>query len=107
MARTWNCSRSVLGSRPQHIYPFDAGSPMEWVEGAMESQAFDMLSLRVERLERECRLWRKASAATLLGLIILFFSGATPLSTGELRVERLIVQDKDDDRKGIILRAQD
>lgn len=73
----------------------------------MEAQAIEALTRRVERMERECRWWRRAGLATLLGLVGMMVGGAASYSAGELKIERLLIQDGDDARKGIVLSAKD
>jgi hypothetical protein len=77
------------------------------MEEPMESHGIDALAGRVERLERECRLWRRAGAAVLIGSLALIGGVAATREPDELKVERLIIRSRDDDSKGILLSALD
>jgi hypothetical protein len=73
----------------------------------METPGYDALARRVERLERECRLWKRAGAAVLLGALTLIVGVAATRAPDELTVERLIIRSRDDASKGMLLSALD
>jgi hypothetical protein len=73
----------------------------------MESPATDALTRRVELLERQCRLWRRIGTAGLVGCLALVVGGADGPTSTEVKAERLLIQDKADPGRGILLTAQD
>ena len=73
----------------------------------MQSQTLDALARRVERLERECRLWRRAGGFACLLAAALIVGGASTRSTSEVELERLIMRNKQDGLGTITLSAVD
>jgi len=73
----------------------------------MQSQTLDALARRVERLERECRLWRRAGGFACLLAAALIVGGASTRSTSEVELERLIIRNKQDGLGTITLSAVD
>jgi hypothetical protein len=73
----------------------------------MQYQAFDGLSRRIERLERECRLWRLAGGFTILVTVVLAACGAASRPMNEVELERLVIKSKENGAGTITLSAID
>jgi hypothetical protein len=73
----------------------------------MQLQTLDALAHRIERLERECRLWRRVGGSAFLVAIALVVSGAATRSTNEVELERLVIKSKQDGAATITLSAVD
>jgi hypothetical protein len=73
----------------------------------MQSQSVDGLIRRVERLERECRFWRRAGWLACLVAATLIVGGATRRATNEVELERLVIKDKQAGSGTITLSAAD
>lgn len=72
----------------------------------MDDCGFDAVSRRLDRLERECRVWRRLGGACLFGLVLLV-AGAADDRAGvrEVKVGRLVIED-DAGRPRIVLDAR-
>jgi hypothetical protein len=73
----------------------------------MEPQShYDVLSGRLEALERECRRWRRLGVAGLLAAVVAAVGGAAAVAPGEIELERLVIRNKDA-KRAIVLSATD
>ena len=74
----------------------------------MNARSFEVLTGRVDRLERECRAWRRGAAVVAIALVALASAGAgdDPRPIEELNIKRIVVRG-DDGREAIILGTQD
>ena len=71
----------------------------------MEPRSFEALNDRLERLERECRRWRRAGTVAFFGALTMIATGATSQSAREVELERLVIRDEKDGRGTITLSA--
>jgi hypothetical protein len=76
----------------------------------MNDRSLDALAARLERLERECRSWRRGAAAVALGALVVLAVGAAaddgPKAIEEINVKRIVVRD-DSGREAMTLGTQD
>jgi hypothetical protein len=61
----------------------------------MDRQALDVLSRRIDRLERECRAWRGAGALIAVMAVAAVVGGAATEPPGQVELERLVIKNKD------------
>jgi hypothetical protein len=73
----------------------------------MQLQALDALACRIERLERECRLWRRAGGFAVLVALVLAACGAATRPATEVELERLVIKSKENSHGTITLSAVD
>ena len=73
----------------------------------MQLQTLDGLAHRIERLEQECRLWRRVGGLAFLAAVALVVGGARARSTDEVELERLVIKSKQDGLGTITLSAVD
>jgi hypothetical protein len=73
----------------------------------MQLQTIEVLIRRVERLERDCRLWRRASGFAFLLTAVLAVGGAATRARNEVELERLVIKNNQAGSGAITLSAVD